>query len=338
MGKKVISWGLKILGIALAIGLLVWTVRRTDADPLHEIMQANHPMLFLALLCVGLTHVLAAHRWGTLLAVQDIHLSYWTLLKLTWVGTFFSQLIPGAVSGDLLKLAYVAKSEKGRGTEAFLTIVMDRVVGVTGLFLVASLGGLLFMASHWELATNNRVIGLSLLVVFGGGAASLVGLLVIVYHKWFMNWNWLSRIVAWLGNHLPAAVTGMVKRLCDGADLYKNAKKTLLFAVMISMVIHASLGNGLFCVGRALGERDLSYTAYFLSTQIGNAVTLVPATPGGLGLRDSVSSAFFAALDAAPSEKTGAIPVVNSMLVVFWALVGAICLGWMNTNSLHKDS
>ncbi|MBP5673564.1 MAG: flippase-like domain-containing protein [Victivallales bacterium] len=338
MGKKVISWGLKILGIALAIGLLVWTVRRTDADPLHEIMQANRPILILALLCVGLTHILAAYRWGALLAVQDIHLSYWTLLKLTWVGTFFSQLIPGAVSGDLLKLAYVAKSEKGRGTEAFLTIIMDRVVGVTGLFLVASLGGLLFMAGHWELATSNRVIGLSLLVVFGGGAASLVGLCVFVYHKMFMNWNWLSRIVTWLGNHLPAAVTGIVKRLCDGADLYKNAKKTLLFAVLISMVIHASLGNGLFCVGRALGERDLSYTAYFLSTQIGNAVTLVPATPGGLGLRDSVSSAFFAALDAAPSEKTGAIPVVNSMLVVFWALVGAVCLGWMNTNSLRKDS
>lgn len=336
MSKKVFSWGLKILGIGLAVFLLVWTVRRTDADPLHEIRNANHIMLVLAALCVGLTHVLSSYRWGTLLAVQGIHLSYWTLLKLTLVGTFFSQLIPGAVSGDLLKLAYVAKSEKGRGTEAFLTIVMDRVVGVSGLFMVASLGGLLFLASHWELAMKSRVIGLSLLVVFVGGIASLAGLMVIIYHKWFMKWELLSRLVGWCGSHLPAAITGMVKRLCDGADLYKNTKKTLAVAILLSMMIHASLGNGLFCVGRALGERDISYSAYFVSTQIGNAVTLVPATPGGLGLRDSVSSAFFAALDVAPSDKTGAIPVVNSMLVVFWALVGAICLGWVHTG-LRKE-
>jgi len=337
MGKKIISWGLKILGIALAAFLLVWTVRRTDADPLHEIAHANHVMLLLAFLSVGLTHVLAAHRWGALLEVQGVTLTYWTLLKLTWVGTFFSQLIPGAVSGDLLKLAYVAKGQKGHGTEAFLTIVIDRVVGVTGLFLVASLGGLLFLAGHWQLAMESRVIGLSLLVVFGGGIASLGGLFVIIYYKWFMKWKLLEATVNWCGSRLPSMVTGMVKRLCDGVDLYKNTKKTLVYTILLSMMIHASLGNGLFCVGRALGERNMNYSAYFLSTQIGNAVTLVPATPGGLGLRDSVSSAFFAALDVAPSEKTGAIPVVNSMLVVLWALAGAVCLGWINTSSSKKD-
>jgi uncharacterized membrane protein YbhN (UPF0104 family) len=64
MNKRVLSWGLKILGIALAVFLLVWTVRRTDADPLHEIMHSNRPMLFLAFLCVGMTHVLASYRWG----------------------------------------------------------------------------------------------------------------------------------------------------------------------------------------------------------------------------------------------------------------------------------
>ena len=336
MNKRVLSWGLKILGIALAVFLLVWTVRRTDADPLHEIMHSNRPMLFLAFLCVGMTHVLASYRWGTLLAVQGIRLSYWTLLQLTWVGTFFSQLIPGAVSGDLLKLAYVAKSKKGIGTEAFLTIVMDRVVGVSGLFMVASLGGLLFLASHWELAMKSRVIGLSLLVVFVGGIASLAGLMVIIYHKWFMKWQLLARLVDWFGRHLPSVVSSTVKRLCDGADLYKNAKKTLAGAILLSMLIHASLGNGLFCVGRALGERDIPYSAYFVSTQIGNAVTLVPATPGGLGLRDSVSSAFFEALNIAPSDKTGAIPVVNSILVVLWALAGAVCLGWLRVD-LHKE-
>ena len=118
--------------------------------------------------------------------------------------------------------------------------------------------------------------------------------------------------------------------------MYKNAKKTLAGAILLSMLIHASLGNGLYCVGRALGERDIPYSAYFVSTQIGNAVTLVPATPGGLGLRDSVSSAFFEALNIAPSDKTGAIPVVNSILVVLWALAGAVCLGWLRVD-LHKE-
>ncbi len=328
--KSVMIWLLRVLGIFLAFGLMAYTILKTDAKPFDAIKESNKFLITCAFLCIGSTHFLGAFRWGRLLSVQGIHLKYSLLLKLTLVGVYFSMLIPGAVSGDLLKLAYVARTREGRGTQTFLTIAMDRIVGVAGLFLVADLGGILFAATHWDLVTSNSVIGTSLLVVILGGLASLAALAMVIWNDVFLKIPFIAKILNVLDKHLPKAITDLVKKLADSANLYKSSRKTVITALLISMLIHTTLGIGLFCIGRAIGETSLSFAAYFLSTQIGNAVTLVPATPGGLGLRDAVSAAFFAAFQTAPTSIIGTIPIVNSILIVTWAMFGAICLGFLD--------
>lgn len=328
--KNVMIVLLRILGIFLAFGLMAYTILKTDAKPFDAIKESNKFLITCAFFCIGSTHFLGAFRWGRLLEVQGIHLKYSLLLKLTLVGVYFSQLIPGAVSGDLLKLAYVAKTREGQGTQAFLTIAMDRIVGVAGLFLVADIGGILFAATHWDLVTGNTVIGTSLLVVIIGGLASLAALAMIIWNDVFLKVPFIAKILNFFDKRLPKSITGIIKKLSDSANLYKSSRKTVIETLLISMLIHATLGVGLFCIGRAIGETSLGFAAYFLSTQIGNAVTLIPATPGGLGLRDVVSAAFFAAFQTAPTKIVGTIPIINSVLVVTWAMLGAVCLGFLD--------
>ena len=150
----------------------------------------------------------------------------------------------------------------------------------------------------------------------------------------------IAKILNALDKRLPKSITSLIKKLSDSANLYKSSRKTVIETLLISMLIHATLGVGLFCIGRAIGETSLGFAAYFLSTQIGNAVTLIPATPGGLGLRDVVSAAFFAAFQTAPTSIIGTIPIVNSDCDLGDA--GAICLGFLDERptspaSNHKE-
>jgi heme/copper-type cytochrome/quinol oxidase subunit 2 len=63
---------------------------------------------------------------------------------------------------------------------------------------------------------------------------------------------------------------------------------------------------------------------YFLTTQVANTVAAIPITPGGVGTRDATTAAFLSAFDATPADKVGSIPVIMSLVIVFWGLVGAV--------------
>jgi len=63
---------------------------------------------------------------------------------------------------------------------------------------------------------------------------------------------------------------------------------------------------------------------YLLTAQVANTVAAIPLTPGGVGTRDVVAKEYFLALGAEPTEKVGSIPVIMTMVMVGWGLVGAV--------------
>ena len=57
---------------------------------------------------------------------------------LSWIGNFFNVTLPGAVTVDVVKGYYVIKSEREDGrTRAFMTLLIDRFVGLFGLVAMA---------------------------------------------------------------------------------------------------------------------------------------------------------------------------------------------------------
>ncbi|MGN0880551.1 MAG: lysylphosphatidylglycerol synthase transmembrane domain-containing protein [Oligosphaeraceae bacterium] len=321
------SLALRLLGLLLAPLLLWWTVSRTAASPLQALAAAHWPLVLGALLCVGMTHVLGAWRWGLSLAVQGVPCTWFLLWRLTLAGTFLSQLIPGAVSGDVLKLACLSRQHPGKGAEIVMSGLIDRILGVTGLFLAGTLGGLTLVALQPHTLTDEPVIGLALLVVTAGGLSSLLALLLLLHHRLLLRLRPAARLADWLASHLPQRLVDLTRRLCAAAASYASHPGRLVAVLALSVLIHALLGAAFFLLGRALGEHAHGFGTYFLAMQLGNAVTLVPATPGGLGLRDAVQAAFFQSLSGSDGMALlGSIPVIHSLLVLFWALLGAIAL------------
>ena len=336
--KKVTGWLLRLLGICAAAALLCWTVSFTGANPFDALKKADPTLLLAALACVGVTHLIGGYRWGRLLAVQGVHLGLFLLFQLTLAGALLSQVIPGSVSGDVLKLAIVARRHQGKGTAAVMSCVIDRIAGVSGLFLVASLCGAIFWLMHPEVVAAETVIQTALLLVFCGGAAFLGLLFVMVYHGKLLRIGLVKRLVNASGRICPKLIRELMGRLREAADAYSRHKRVLLEVLVLSMAIHFLLGVGVFCTGRALGETRRSFGAYILSMQVGNAVTLIPATPGGLGMRESMTAAMFMAFgreSCGGAENNGdvtdglagSIPVVNTLCSVAWALLGAVALG-----------
>ena len=118
--RNIAGIALKLAGVALAVYLLMRIVRGIEGDALATLQGSCKHLIVLAVLCYGMVNFIAAWRWKLLLDVQGIHAPLYAIFKLTLIGVFFSQIIPGCVSGDIMKLAFVMKYSKNQAGPSLL--------------------------------------------------------------------------------------------------------------------------------------------------------------------------------------------------------------------------
>ena len=307
--------------IVLALGMIYGTLRGLGADLPGEVQAGNGPMLLLVIAMFGLPLLFGSIRWGLLLSVQGIHLSLSMLLRLTLIGHFFNISLPGAVTGDVLKMGYIMRYAPDRKAEAVLSIMVDRIIGVLGLCVIAGLVVLLMLDTilgfeDWALKGAALVVGL-------GSVGGIAGILVVEMRGWLMRFGIVARFVALIAKRLPAAVLDILDRVVAATEQYRMHRGTVCMALLLAVGVHSVLGLSLCLSGRALGEESLGLRDYFLTAQVANSVAAIPITPGGVGTRDAVAAAYLEALGAEPRAKAAVAQVIVTIAMMVWALVGA---------------
>jgi uncharacterized protein (TIRG00374 family) len=313
-----------LVAMVLAVFLLVLTLRTTGSDLWGDLREARGLLLLVPVVLFGTVLMITVHRWGILLHVQGVDLSFWLRARLTMIGMFFNIAIPGAVGGDLLKMAYVTRKAKDRKTEAVLTIMLDRVMGILALFIVASVSVLVALPSLLEMGSRYAHVQAASLLIGFASVGGVAAVLLVEFREAILRVRVISLVVKKARAVLPDAILEQIDRMVYALDLYRENRLAVVRAVAWSMLVHTLLSISLFSIGRAVGEESVSLRQYFLTTQVANTVAAIPITPGGVGTRDATTAAFLSAFDATPADKVGSIPVIMSLVIVFWGLVGAV--------------
>jgi len=310
------------VGIGLAAFLVRHTLKSTGTDILGTLRAANLPLVLLALAIHGLVVLTTMVRWHLLMKVQDISVRFADVVRLTMIGQLFNLAIPGAVGGDVAKMAFITRQTAGKKTEAVFTILVDRIVGVFGLFLVAGVMVLFSLRFLIELGAENRALQAAAFVVGGGSIAGVVGIVLVEMHQSLLKLPGMPALLAFGEAKLPHRIVDTVKRMTAAVDLFRRGRATLGLAVVLSVCVHALLAVDLFVIGKALGDTALRLPHYFLASPVANAIAAVPLTPAGFGLRDATTQVFLSAM--AETDLAGVIPVGLTFCILFWGLTGAL--------------
>ena len=319
-----LGWLLKLLGVVLAVWLVRRTLTSADADLGVALASAWKAPLIAAVVVYGVVNLIAAWRWGVLLKVQGICISLFDLFRLTLIGVFFSNIIPGSISGDLIKIAYLMRYAGERKTEAILTIAVDRFIGLGGLFLVALVSTFFLLVNYPELLQQGGIVVYAIGAVCSGGVAMAVAAVVIAQREPILRIKPIAAVVQWLARVLPRWLNELLARVIAAIDLYRSHPVATLKVLLVSGCIHTLLAGMNLLLGKAFHEHVMTPLQYVITTQLGNVTGLLPLTPGGLGIRDSVTSYFLNVFGASPQEAMALIPVTYSLIYVIWALVGAV--------------
>jgi len=280
---------------------------------LWENLSTIHPGIFsLSIVVMALTLVLGVIRWRMVLRVQGLNLHWGRAAEISFVAHFFNSFLLGSTGGDLMKAYYAARETHHKKTEAVVTVVADRIIGLWAMLVFA---GVMMIPNLKLLFAHERLRALALLILAMLVACS--GLVVLAF------WGGVSR--AWAGAH------GWLRRLPKGAWLERSLVSCRHFGrepwfigrtVAVSMLLNSVCVLQVMILSWGLGL-EIAPAALFVMVPMIICISALPITPSGLGVRENL----YVFMLASPTINVPATAALSLSLLayagsLFWSIVG----------------
>jgi uncharacterized protein (TIRG00374 family) len=267
----------------------------------------------LAILLFLPVPVLQSIRLVWMLAVQGERLSYWNAFKLSYAGNFFNFALPGFFGGDMIKAYYVTRFTHQK-TEAVTTVFLDRLVGLSGLMIVAT-GTFIYAWNHghWD-PTYRNTLAMGLVLIWGGLFAGAI----VLFSQRLRNLIKLPQ----LARKLPAA--GQILRIGRATVAVRQRKGLVVLSLANTVVLQFIVVVAAYEMSRALGMHG-HFTLYFIFVPIGFLIAAFPISPpNGAGVMEYAYAKFFTIGGLNPASAAVAFALANRLTQLIWALPGIL--------------
>ncbi len=281
-GGKRRVWALVRLAVGVALLAYLAHSRLIDLRAFSKLLTA-WPITLAALGLILLDIFLMSVRLSWLFRPQQLHLPLLSALELNLVSSFFATFLPGATGGDVAKLYYAARGNKGRRAEIVTTVAFDRGVGMFSLLLLP----LLFAPLFIPLIRSVPILQALLLT-----AAIVAAAIFVVFILCLFNPSWMIRAAQGLSRFLPHKVSTLPQRIVATVTAYRGQTRTLLAALAVSLASNLTLiaATALAILLFAPGSLQLKMC---LVVPMGDVANSLPLTPGGLGVGEVAFGALF---------------------------------------------
>ncbi len=266
-----------ILKLSVAAGLLAYLVSNGKLDFKLILKSLNNPVYYtLGFFMILSQCTINAIRWKMILSTQTKeHVPSLFVIMITWVGMFFNTVLPGAVSGDLVKMVYLKKIDESlTKTSMFLTVLMDRIYGLIALILIT---GIISMARYQYLSSINgevkNVVHLNLLLLIG----------VFLFISTLFASQKIQKSIISLVNKVPKIGT-QISHLFECFWAIGQNKSVFFKSIGISITGQILGLSAFYIITSPLINGAVKIQDIYTFVPIGMIVTAIPLAPGGMGV------------------------------------------------------
>ncbi len=318
------SRGRKIAGIvirlAVAVGLIAWLVGSGKLKPsdIASALTQRPGWVAAAAVLYAVATFIGMIRWWVLLAAQGVRLRAWDVVHLSFIGFVFSSYIPGSVSGDPVKAYYVSR-ETHKKTGAVMSVLLDRVLGLSMFVTTAAVGLAIWLISGGLESIDEAMrpkVQVLAWAVFAIDAMFLLGFAVL----WSRSLRHNELFNRFLGR-LP--LSGTVRRVYDAVFVYRDRPGHVAVAVVLAFLLLVPIILSQYCCGAAVGEERQSVGSYFFLGSIGVVVNAIPLGPMGIGSGEAGYDVLFGAFGSEEGKGAALIAMLHILMFV-WNQIGWI--------------
>lgn len=282
-------------------GLLAYLVLKVDVeDAVSSALGASPLILAAAVLQLSLQLPLIAWRWTVIVASLGGRLPFRTALRFVWIGAFFSQVLPGSVGGDVVRM-WLYWSQYGSRRIAVYSVTIERLLMVVVLLLLvltvqpglAALGAPLDVVATTSGILAAIAIALALLIFFGRALAA--------------HGRWL-------------ALRALAYAASDVRGLLSDVPRTVLLCAL-SVASYLNMATSMWLIAVAL-RSELAFVDSVVVTPLIVLAAALPFSVGGWGIRETAALVLFGLVGLAQGEAL-ALSVLFGLSGIVVTLPGA---------------
>ncbi len=303
------------LKLVIAGALLWWALRIVDWPQfLRTLRGLSVGWAVAGGLAFMASVVVIAYRWWGLVQVQQIPLGLWESVRLTFLGSFFNYIVLGTTGGDLVKAWYLSKHGSAR-TTALVTVVVDRLLGLTGMTLLSAVMLIaVFSARAWFGATDeHRPQLLAAAAICGVVLGALLAGCTFLLSRRVRRWLRLERLY----DRLPLA--RQIASAREALRRYREHLGQIRHAMLVTGLAQLCFLGGIAMMGVSL-HLAVPWYQYFIYLPLVYIIAAVPIVPGGVGLAEVSYVAFFEPW--AGREEILALALLARIIPMFCTLPG----------------
>lgn len=260
-------------------------------------------------------------RWWWLLRANHLEISFLHAQRLSWIGFFFNNLLPGTTGGDIAKGVYIAKHCSSNRTQALMSVVVDRIIDLLSLLLVGGLASLFVL---------DRFLNFAILVWLA--YLFVMVLCILLLSSRFRHLIHFQQIV----ERLPIQFSAIILKLDSALLQYRAHFRPIGIWIISSPIIYTLLVASIFFMDRSIGV-GLTLKDYFFIVPIACVMQGIPIAPAGWGVGEAVYGLLVGkfgatALPGVPEAEQimrtrgVALSVLHRVHVAAWSLPGGVLM------------
>ncbi len=318
-----------LLKVGFAGGLIYWMIKKGVLD-LNSFAQLLTPqIIILSLALVFMQVFLNNYRWLLLMRAQGLVSTVRYTLPLSFIGMFFSFVMPGGVGGDVIKGYYVLQDNPNRKVAGAISIFMDRVIGFF-IMIVTAFVALFFNWSAVVASPQLKSVAAAVSLLFLG--------FMVFFALSFSRRLGKQVFGTFIGHLLFERLPGgqKIRQIYDCVHFYRNSPGALVKAMLLSACSQIPCVGFVYMIALAMGVTQLPIEVYFFLVPVGIVVLALPISPAGIGVGQTAFYFLFK-IYLGPSSQLGPTAATAMQVVSFaWGLLG--CFFYLTRKKPQIDS
>jgi len=265
-----------LIRISISTVILFFLFKLVDLNKIVLIVsQANKVILISVFLLTLLCYIIGFLRWRMLLIGFGLNLTPSLIFKSFCIGVFSNLFFPSTVGGDLLRgIDLGLRTHQPRRVVA--SVILDRLSGYSALVVVALLA----------LSFGHRIINdIAVFIALGVILVLLVGMLTILFNNFIFSK--VTRLLHFLGK-IGQALSNLHYEIYN----FRNQRKIIIKNFFYSLMVQLAMPLSFYLISLSLGTR-INPIYFFILVPIISAISALPISVAGLGLREASSMYFF---------------------------------------------
>jgi uncharacterized protein (TIRG00374 family) len=284
------------------------------------VRDARPVLLALAILVFPVTLIATGIRWWRLMQPLGIVMTLRRAYVLNMVGVFYNTFMLGSTGGDFIKAWYAGRHARpGQKAAAWLSVFIDRVIG---LLVLVVIGGTAATIEWFLLPDKDSLVAYACLQVAWGSGAILLAVAAgtfVALHTPVRRKTGISAAV----KAIPSErARGVLQSIYDVIETYWRQPRIILEASLLTVPVHVSVILSAMLAGHAFGL-PIPWPYYFVCVPVMVLSASLPISPQGAGVME-----FFAVLLTQPQGATVsqafALALSIRAVQMLWNLTGGI--------------